>query len=167
MLQSSSLQLWQQYKMGDPEAFSRLYSAYVMVLYAQGLRMTPNAALVKDCIHDLFVELWRNRQRVPEPNSVSLYLEEALRAGLEAKLKKQARPATMEEPSLLPQEAMPSVHHPMPRLQPVTVWPVQLPVGQPEVMSLPGYGEVASQTADAGPLLLRAIKALQGMLSLR
>jgi hypothetical protein len=85
MPQPTSLTLWQQFQLGDPEAFSRLYGEYVQELYAQGLRVTPDAGLVKDCIHDLFVELWRNRQRVPQPDSVSRYLTEALRAGLAAK----------------------------------------------------------------------------------
>jgi hypothetical protein len=81
MPQPTSLTLWQQYKLGDPEAFAQLYGDYVQVLYAQGLRVTPDAGLVKDCIHDLFVELWRDRQRVPESAAVPEYLAQALRAG--------------------------------------------------------------------------------------
>ena len=163
MPQPTSLTLWQQYKLGDPGAFSRLYGAYVQVLYAQGMRVTPDAGLVKDCIHDLFVELWRDRQRVPQPESVTAYLEEALRTKLAAKVTAQAGAAPVEEPALLPHPAMPSGRNAAPRRQPVGGWPVQLPVGRPEVMSLPCYGEVSPPV----PRLSRAFKALQGILSFR
>jgi hypothetical protein len=157
MPQPTSLQLWQQYKLGDPEAFSRLYGEYVQGLYAQGLRMTPDAGLVKDCIHDLFVELWRNRQAVPNPDSVPDYLVETLRTGLAAK--------TQESSGAAVAAPLPAGRHSVPRRQPVGGWPVQLPVGRPEVMSLPCYGEVNAQTAGAFAFLGKAFKTLQGILS--
>jgi hypothetical protein len=163
MPQPTSLQLWQQYKLGDPEAFSRLYGEYVQVLYAQGLRMTPDAGLVKDCIHDLFVELWRNRQAVPHPNSVADYLVETLRKGLAAMMQEQSSAALAQEPAL--HALLPTGRHSTPRRQPVGGWPVQLPVGRPEVMSLPCYGKVDSQTAGAFSFLGKAFKTIQGMLS--
>lgn len=128
MPQPTSLALWQQYKLGDPGAFSRLYGAYVQVLYAQGMRVTPDAGLVKDCIHDLFVELWRDRQRVPQPESVTAYLAEALRTKLAAKSTAQNGAASAEEPALLPHASLPSGRNAPPRRQPAGDWPVQLPV---------------------------------------
>jgi hypothetical protein len=143
--------------MGDPEAFSRLYGEYVQVLFAQGLRMTPDAGLVKDCIHDLFVELWRNRQAVPHPDSVPDYLVETLRAGLAAK---------MQDPSGVALAApLPAGRHSIPRRQPAGGWSVQLPVGRPEVMSLPRFGEVDAQSAGAFSFFGKAFKTIQGMLS--
>ncbi len=165
MPQPTSLTLWQQYQLGDPEAFSRLYGEYVQVLYAQGLRMTPDAGLVQDCIHDLFVELWRNRQRVPQPDSVSRYLTEALRAGLAAKMRANPGEAPAEETLPLPHAPLPAERHPAPRRQPVAGWAVQLPVGRPEVMSLPGYGEAAPHGAGPFSFLAKAVKTIQGILS--
>ena len=159
MPKSTSLQLWQQYKLGDPEAFSQLYGEYVQVLYAQGLRMTPDAGLVQDCIHDLFVQLWRNRQGVPHPDSVPDFLVEALRKGLAARMPDPSK-ATPAAPAPLP-----AGRSWVPRRQPAGGWPVQLPVGRPEVMSLPCYGEVDSQTAGSFSFLGKAFKTIQGMLS--
>ncbi len=163
MPQPTSLQLWQQYKLGDPEAFSRLYGEYVQVLYAQGLRLTPDAGLVKDCIHDLFVELWRHRKGVPHPDSVPDFLVETLRTRLAAKMQAQSGAALAKEPAL--PAPLPAGRNSVPRRQPVGGWPVQLPVGRPEVMSLPCYGEVDSQTAGSFSFLGRAFKTLQGILS--
>jgi hypothetical protein len=163
MPKSTSLQLWQQYKLGDPEAFSRLYGEYVQVLYAQGLRMTPDASLVKDCIHDLFVALWQNRQGVPHPDSVPDFLVETLRTGLAAKIQKQSSAALAQEP--VPHATLQAGRNAVPRRQPVGGWPVQLPVGRPEVMSLPCYGEVDAQTAGSFSFLGKAFKTLQGILS--
>jgi hypothetical protein len=163
MPQPTSLTLWQQFQLGDPEAFSRLYGEYVQELYAQGLRVTPDAGLVKNCIHDLFVELWRNRQRVPQPDSVSRYLTEALRAGLAAK--RQPKPSeAANAPLHLPHAPLPAEHNSTPRRQPVGTWPVQLPVGRPEVMSLPGYGEAAPHGAGPFSFLTKAVKTLQHIL---
>lgn len=164
MPQPTSLTLWQQYQQGDPEAFSRLYGEYVQVLYAQGLRMTPDAGLVKECIHDLFVELWRNRRLVPEPDSVSRYLTDALRAGLAASMQPKPGLAPADEPAPFPHVPLPAERPPLPRRQPVAGWPVQLPVGRPEVMSLPGYGEAAPHGAGPFSLLAKAVKTLQHLL---
>jgi hypothetical protein len=163
MPQSTSLQLWQQYKLGDHEAFSRLYGEYVQVLYAQGMRVTPDAGLVKECIHDLFVDLWRNRQRVLDPEAMPVYLTEALRAGLAAKMQVKPGPAPAEEP--VPHAPLPVERNPILPRQPAGGWPVQLPVGRPEVISLPGYGEAAPHGAGAFSLLAKAVKTLQGFLS--
>jgi hypothetical protein len=164
MPQPTSIHLWQQYKSGDPKAFSRLYGEYVQVLYAQGLRVTPDAGLVKDCIHDLFVDLWRNRQRIPNPESVSVYLTEALRNGLSAKLGTKPGSAPTDEPAPLPHAPLPVERNPIPRRQPVGGWPVQVPVSRPEVMSLPGYGEAAPQGVGAFSFFAKAFKTLQGIL---
>jgi|GEM_PF-3242531 len=163
MPQPTSLTLWQQYKLGDPGAFSRLYGAYVQVLYAQGMRVTPDAGLVKDCIHDLFVELWRDRQRVPQPESVPAYLAEALRTKLAAKLTAQNGAIPAEAPALLLHPSLPFGRNADPHRQPAGGWAVQQPMGRPEVMSLPCYGEVALPL----PRLSRAFKALKGILSFR
>jgi hypothetical protein len=165
MPQPTSLTIWQQYQLGDPEAFSRLYGEYVQVLYAQGLRMTPDAGLVKDCIHDLFVELWRNRRGVPHPDSVSRYLTEALRASLAAKMQSKPGEAPAEEPVSLPHAPLPAERNPTPRRQPAAGWAVPLPVGRPEVMSLPGYGEAAPHGTGPFSFFAKAVKTIQGMIS--
>jgi hypothetical protein len=112
---------------------------------------------VKDCIHDLFVELWRNRQAVPHPDSVPDYLLETLRTGLAAKTQDLSG-AALAAP-------LPAGRHFIPRRQPVGGWSVQLPVGRPEVMSLPRYGAVDSPTAGAFSFFGKAFRTLQGMLS--
>ena len=71
--------VWRSFKNGDEAAFAALYRFYVGALLNYGYKIASDRALVEDCIQDLFFELWNNRSRVVEPNSVKYYLFKALR----------------------------------------------------------------------------------------
>ena len=71
--------IWQDFKNGDEKAFEVLYDQYFSFLYSYGFQISPNKALVKDCIQNLFVELWRNRARLTEVKCVKKYLYISLR----------------------------------------------------------------------------------------
>ena len=78
----SEVALWQRYKQGDGAAFAAIYQKYVRVLYPYGMRIMPNRDFVRDCIQDLFVELWLYRSTVADTDSVKFYLFRALRSKL-------------------------------------------------------------------------------------
>jgi RNA polymerase sigma factor (sigma-70 family) len=67
-------ELWQAFQAGNETAFARLYELYVDTLFSYCTRFTPDRDLVKDCIHDLFVELWKSRSTVSTTTSVRFYL---------------------------------------------------------------------------------------------
>lgn len=71
--------LWQRFKSGDKEAFSRIYSNYVGVLYNYGYHILPDTFLVQDAIQDLFADLWRMRQNLADTSSIKYYLFRSLR----------------------------------------------------------------------------------------
>jgi RNA polymerase sigma-70 factor (ECF subfamily) len=48
---------------GDGEAFRRLYDLESPRLYAVALRITRQAALAADAVHDAFLQVWRNAAR--------------------------------------------------------------------------------------------------------
>jgi RNA polymerase sigma factor (sigma-70 family) len=73
------IELWKSFKAGQTPAFSLLYRRYVTVLYKYGLRITPDNQLVEDAIQDLFVDLWKGRENLADPDSVKYYLFIALR----------------------------------------------------------------------------------------
>lgn len=56
-----------------------MYNQYVEVLYNYGRHISPDGHLVKDCIQNLFVELWNNKEKLGETNSIKYYLFTSLR----------------------------------------------------------------------------------------
>jgi RNA polymerase sigma factor (sigma-70 family) len=75
--QSSGLNeelLWDEYRAGSQPAFASLYREYVNVLYHYCTHFANDRALIKDCIHDLFVELWKHRANIGPTTSVRFYL---------------------------------------------------------------------------------------------
>jgi RNA polymerase sigma factor (sigma-70 family) len=71
--------VWRLFKNGDKAAFATLYRLHVGALLNYGHKISSDRALVEDSIQDLFYELWNNRTRIIEPNSVKFYLFKALR----------------------------------------------------------------------------------------
>jgi RNA polymerase sigma factor (sigma-70 family) len=75
----SDIILWKQFKLGSNEAFQRIYQQNFKLLYNYGLQIYPNQALVEDCIHELFVYLWKNKSTLGDTNSIKFYLFTSLR----------------------------------------------------------------------------------------
>lgn len=73
------LDLWESFKKGDERAFVNIYQKYVNVLYRYGANITPDADLVKDCIQDLFLNLWNKRENLGETDSIKFYLLKSLK----------------------------------------------------------------------------------------
>ena len=72
-------QLWDAIRDNDKEAFTTLYKAHYQLLFAEGFRTCGNKDLVKDCIHELFLEIWYNRHKLPPVQHVGAYLKTYLR----------------------------------------------------------------------------------------
>jgi len=81
--------LWVQFKNGDREAFASLYHRHILPLIAYGTKICPDREVLKDCIHELFVELWNSRSRLAPTDSVKFYLFSALRYKLIRREKRQ------------------------------------------------------------------------------
>lgn len=76
------IKLWDEFRGGDQSAFAQLYQEYVNVLFHYCIHFSPDRALIKDCIHDLFVELWRHRQNIGPTTSVRFYLMASIKRKL-------------------------------------------------------------------------------------
>lgn len=76
------VQIWDQFRSGDQSAFSTLYQHFVQPLYAYSLGVTNDKELIKDCLHDLFVELWRNHATLGPTTSVKFYLMASIKRKL-------------------------------------------------------------------------------------
>ena len=78
----SDEQIWQSFLGGNHQSYSFLYDKYFNLLYDFGRRLHPDKEKVKDCIQDVFVKLWNNRQHLSDVASVKSYLFTALRNNL-------------------------------------------------------------------------------------
>jgi len=65
--------VWKAFQNGDPEAFGILYHRYFSFLIQCSKRISNDHDLAKDCIHDLFVEMWNKKIKLGMPKSVRAY----------------------------------------------------------------------------------------------
>ncbi len=78
--------LWNSFKMGNQHVFQCIYEKNISILTNYGLRICADKEVVKDAIHDMFVDLWRNRMHLGHTEAIRFYLLKALRRNLLKKL---------------------------------------------------------------------------------
>jgi RNA polymerase sigma factor (sigma-70 family) len=74
--------LWKQFKEGDLGAYSQIYKKYFFTLYSYGKKLNDDHDLVKDCIQELFIKIWDNRENLNETTSIKYYLYTSLKRKL-------------------------------------------------------------------------------------
>lgn len=84
-----------QIRSGDYDAFTLLYNKYISQLTQYGLKFIPDLPAVEDCLHDVFVWLWANRQKLNIHSSVKSYLFKSVRTTMLHWLQKQDRLQTL------------------------------------------------------------------------
>ena len=72
-------QLWSNFRAGDEKAYTVLMETFTNLLYKYGMRFSNDSDFVKDCVQDVFFELWNRRERIKQTESVKAYLFKALR----------------------------------------------------------------------------------------
>ena len=92
------LRHWNDFRKGDQEAFGLLYYQHIDALYHYGERLSPDQALIEDCLQDLFAELWTRQAQLPDVATVKFYLFKALKRKIIKKRAQQPRLLSGEEP---------------------------------------------------------------------
>jgi RNA polymerase sigma factor (sigma-70 family) len=72
-------QLWQQLKNGSELALGKIIKKYFNLLQNYGYKFVRNEDFVKDCVQEVFVEIWSRRQNISLPDSVRAYLLSSVR----------------------------------------------------------------------------------------
>jgi len=72
-------QLWQQLKNGSEIALGKLIKKYFNLLQNYGYKFVRNEDFIKDCVQEVFVEIWSRRQNISQPDSVRAYLFSSVR----------------------------------------------------------------------------------------
>jgi len=78
-IQRDDTLLWQRFRIGDSAAFDQLVKLHYRTLFRYGTRLDRDDEYVKDCIQDVFVELWQRRKTVSDTSFVPFYLLKSLR----------------------------------------------------------------------------------------
>ncbi len=71
--------LWNDFIKGNDDAFKVIYTNHVQSLYRFGCHFTHDEELVKDCIHDVYIELAKYRSGLGSTNNIKLYLFKSLK----------------------------------------------------------------------------------------
>src|SRR5690606_17444833 len=64
---------------GDAVAYTEIYSRYNRLLYLFAFRRLGDREEVKDIVHEVFLSLWQNRERVNIAYTLGTYLHSAVR----------------------------------------------------------------------------------------
>ena len=88
---SEDEELWLSFKEGNKEAFSKIYATYFSSLYNYGAKITRDKDLIKDCIQDLFIDLWKGRKRMSATTSIKFYLYKSLRRKMVKEIESTSR----------------------------------------------------------------------------
>ena len=76
---NSDALLWNDFIKGKEDAFRVIYMNHVQALYRFGCHFTDDKALIKDSIHDVFIDLHKYRIGLSKTNNIRLYLFKALK----------------------------------------------------------------------------------------
>lgn len=80
--------LWEKFLSGDDKAYAYIYEKYVQSLFAFGLQYVSDREMLKDCIQEVFIKIYRNRKNLAVTDNIKLYLFVALKNCVLNSLKK-------------------------------------------------------------------------------
>jgi RNA polymerase sigma factor (sigma-70 family) len=98
--------LWQQLQKGSELALGKLISRYFNPLLNYGHKFVRDEAFVKDCVQEVFIEIWNRRDRITTPDSVRAYLlssvrKRVLREGYRQQIVRDDQPHDLENDGTL------------------------------------------------------------------
>jgi len=83
--------LWSDFILGDNEAYRILYETYIQELFKYGSHFSTDESLIKDCIHDLFIDLHRYRSKLKNTDNIKGYLFVSLKRIIVKKNRQEQR----------------------------------------------------------------------------
>lgn len=87
----SDQEVWDQLKEGNKTALEYIYRTYAKGLYNFGMKLYGRDEWVRDGIHDLFVDLWKQHTKLLAVKSLKSYLYKALKYKLQRLYGKEKR----------------------------------------------------------------------------
>lgn len=87
VIRNTENKLWDNLKKGDQSALGDLYNLHIDSLFEYGISHTQDRNYVMDCIHDLFLDLYKYRKNVAVHDDGKYYLFKCLKRKLNRKYK--------------------------------------------------------------------------------
>lgn len=94
-------EVWMRFKSGDPKAFGEIYEEFIASLFAYGSKMTNDRELLKDCIQEVFYNLFRYNLQLYHPEYIEFYLLRSLRNEIVKKVSKSRKEALLSEDGII------------------------------------------------------------------
>lgn len=94
---SQWLGVWKRFRSGDQYAFSEIYKEFADVLFAYGSKITTDRELLKDCIQDLFYNLYRYNIQLKNPENLEFYLFRSLKNDIIRKIRNNYQEASLTD----------------------------------------------------------------------
>lgn len=71
--------LWKKLKQGSTSALGDLYDQYIDILFSYGIQLSGDKDHVMNCIHDLFIDLYKYKSNLAETDNIKYYLFKSLK----------------------------------------------------------------------------------------
>jgi RNA polymerase sigma factor (sigma-70 family) len=95
---ASQTSLWNRFQQGDRTAFAAIYDAHINDLFHYGMHFCQDNERVKDCLQDLFQDLWSSRDHLAEHiQNIRYYLISSLRRRLLRALRNERRRQELQD----------------------------------------------------------------------
>jgi RNA polymerase sigma factor (sigma-70 family) len=89
--------LWLCFREGDQKAYTLLLRKHANVLFSYGCKFSKDEDFIKDCIQDVFFELWNRREKISQAANVKAYLFKSLRLRIFREQSKWNNSASFED----------------------------------------------------------------------
>lgn len=74
------IDIWKKFKEGDRDAFSHIYLNNYPILYNYGHQLSSDSEFIEDCIHEVFLDIYKSRIRLSNVKSIKFYLIKSLKS---------------------------------------------------------------------------------------
>ncbi|WP_346820854.1 RNA polymerase sigma factor [Rapidithrix thailandica] len=96
-MRKNTIMLWDELRKGNRQALVALYELFYQDLFHYGLRISLDREIAKDCIQEMFTQLWKTHQQLNPVLHVKAYLLKYLNHLVLGALKKSYRKRGLEE----------------------------------------------------------------------
>jgi RNA polymerase sigma factor (sigma-70 family) len=96
-MELDTVKLWSDFRHGDIGAMESIYRYHYQGLYNYGYQICKNPELVRDGIHNLFMDLWRKRTHLGDTQNLKFYLFKGLRRQLIHCMEKEKKNVAVDE----------------------------------------------------------------------
>lgn len=81
--------LWSEFKKGNQLAFASIYNLYSDELFIYASKFSDDKELLKDCIQEIFFDLYIKRQSLSETDNIKFYLLKSLKNTIFRKIQRE------------------------------------------------------------------------------